>query len=131
MLLCILPPLNASHISHSTSPSLLAKAQVCIHIHNILGFCIFKHSPARDPADYEGISNAILSFGPCDRRSCLSIAITNGNFEVERDEIFYLRVQTVRGQDNRIRISPGRVKVVIKDNDGEQLSHNVYNCDVR
>ena len=48
--------------------------------------------------------------------------IINGDFEVEKDEIFYLSLQTIRGQDSRITIAPNRGQVVITDNDGEQLS---------
>ena len=84
--------------------------------------CIFKHvhSPARDPADYQGVSNATLSFGPCQERSCLRIPTAN-NFEVEMDEIFFVYLRVAPGQDSRISISPSRSQVVIKDNDGEQL----------
>ena len=62
-------------------------------------------------------------------RSCLRISTTNGNFEVEHDERFSLSLQKPPGQVNRIIISPSSGHVVIKDNDGEELSHNVYNCD--
>lgn len=63
-------------------------------------------------------------------RSCISIMIKDGNYEIERDEIFYLSLQKISGQDSRIRLDPDDGQVVIKDNDGEfyeKLFHDVYN----
>lgn len=98
-----------------------------LYIHEIN--CIFNHSPADDPTDFQGISSEILTFDACVNISCTIIRIINDG-EVERDEIFYLSLESISGQDSRIilRLAPDNGQVVIKDSDGEHYEELL--CDV-
>lgn len=123
-------PFNIS-LSTREGSGMYVHTHVVYILENILTVCIFNHSPADDPTDYQGISSEILTFDACINISCTSIRIINDG-EVERDEIFYLSLQRISGQDSRVilRLAPDDGQVVIKDRDGEhyeELLHDVHN----
>ena len=61
-------------------------------------------------------------------RNCMSIHVKGNNFGVELNEIFYLSLQKISGQDSRIRLDPDDGQVVIKDELYEKVLYDVYNC---
>ena len=61
-----------------------------------------------------------MVFGPCDRKDCVNVPISNDN-RVEATRTFTYRLERLRELDRRIYLSSsiGRLTIIDDPNDGE------------
>ena len=75
--------------------------------------------------DYDALTQVILSFATCARRTCTNVTIVDDLVD-EPNESFFVTLERTLGLDNRITLNPVDGEIEIEDNDGIYIPLQKY-----